>query len=130
MRRVSSNARGVSLVEVMIAMVILTSMAGGLSALLLTSGRQARDAGKLSFRAAVLNAEVSRIAALPPNALVDGTVTQTHSGLPLAYTMTTVAVTSGITQTVTITLTPTGTRPIGGLSRTIVRKAGSTSPFN
>lgn len=120
---------GFTLIEVLIAIVILGAMAGGLSAMLLTSGRQARDTGKMSYRAAVLNAEISRVTAIPPGSLADGTVTQTVTGLPLAYTMTTVAATSGETQTVTITLTPTGTRPIAAVTRVITRKGGVTNPF-
>ncbi|MEO5799497.1 MAG: type II secretion system protein [Gemmatimonadales bacterium] len=120
---------GFTLIEVLIAIVILGAMAGGLSAMLLTSGRQARDTGKLAYRAAVLNAEVSRITAIPAGALDDGTVTKTVTTLPLAYTMTTVTATVSETQTVTITLTPTGTRPIGALTRVITRKGGVSNPF-
>ncbi|MES2124184.1 MAG: type II secretion system protein [Gemmatimonadota bacterium] len=122
---------GFTLIEVLIAIVILGAMAGGLSALLLNSGRQARDAGKLAYRAAVLNAEISRVTAIPAGTLADGTVSTTVTGLPLAYTMTTVASTSGSTQTVTITLTPTGVRPVAALTRVITRKAGAgTNPFS
>lgn len=122
---------GFTLIEVLIAIVILGAMAGGLSALLLNSGRQARDAGKLAYRAAVLNAEISRVTAIPAGTLADGTVSTTVTGLPLAYTMSTVAATTGSTQTVTITLTPTGVRPIGALTRVITRKAGvATNPFS
>ncbi len=125
------KGNGFTLIEVLIAIVILGAMAGGLSAMLLTSGRQARDTGKLAYQAAVLNAEVSRVTAIPAGSLANGTVTTTVTGLPLAYTMTTVAATSGSTQTVTITLTPTGTRPIGAITRVILRKPGSTTnPFN
>ncbi|MES2304789.1 MAG: type II secretion system protein [Gemmatimonadota bacterium] len=120
---------GFTLIEVLIAIVILGAMAGGLSAMLLTSGRQARDTGKLAYRAAVLNAEVSRVTAIPAGDMTDGTVTKTVTSLPLAYTMTTVAATSSGTQTVTITLTPTGTRPIGALTRVITRKGGVSNPF-
>lgn len=121
---------GFTLIEVLIALVILGAMAGGLAAMLLTSGRQARDTGKLSYRAAVMNAEISRITAIPAGSLSDGTVTRTVTGLPLAYTITTVTSTSSSTQTVTITLTPTGVRPIGALTRVIVREGGITNPFN
>lgn len=121
---------GFTLVEALMAIVILGTMAGGLSALLVKSGQQARDTGKMSYRAAVLNAEVSRVTAIPAGALDDGTVTQTVTGLPFAYTMTTVTATAGATQTVTITLTPTGTRPIAAISRVITRKGGTSNPFN
>lgn len=121
---------GFTLIEVLIAIVILGAMAGGLSSLLITSGKQARDTGKLSYRAAVLNAEVSRITAIPPGDLADGTMTRTVTALPLAYTITTVAATASGTQTVTITLTPTGVRPIGALTRVIRRKGGSNNPFD
>lgn len=121
--------KGFTLIEVLIAIVILGIMAGGLSKLLVTSSSQARDTGKLAYRAAVLNAEVSRVTALPVGALADGTVTKTVTSLPLAYTMTTVASTSGETQTVTITLTPTGYKPIGALTRVIYRHV-SVNPFD
>jgi prepilin-type N-terminal cleavage/methylation domain-containing protein len=126
---VKRGRAGFSLVEALIAVVILGAMAGGLATMLVKSGKQARDTGKLSYRAAVLNAEVSRVTAIPAGNLADGTVTRTVTGLPLAYTLTTVTATSGTTQTVTITLTPTGANPIGALTRVITRKAGSTNPF-
>ena len=120
---------GFSLIEAMVAVVILGTMAAGLAGMLLTSVKHARDTGKLAFRAAVLNAEVSRVTAIPAAGLPDGTVTRTVTGVPFAYTLTTTAATASTTQTVTITLTPTGANPVGALTRIVVRKGGASNPF-
>lgn len=124
------NRDGFTLIEVMIALVIVAVLAGPLCRLLVSTGRQSRDAGMLAYRAAALNAEVSRVTAVPAGQLTDGTLTRTFTDLPFPHTLTTTAVTAAGTQTVTITLTPTGPRAIGGLTRVITRKGGSTNPFN
>lgn len=124
------NRDGFTLVEVMIALVIFAVLAAPLSRLLVITSRQSRGAGDLSYRAAALNAEVSRVTAIPPGQLADGTATRTVADQPFSYTVTSTAVTAGGTQTVTITVTPTGAQAINGLTRVITRKGGNTNPFS
>lgn len=123
------NRQGFTLIEVMISLVIVAVLAAPLCRLIVNTGRQSRNAGMVAHRAAALNAEVSRITAIPSGQLGDGTLTRTVDEHPFPYTITTTAVTAGGTQTVTITLTPTGPQAIGGLTRVITRKGGSPNPF-
>jgi hypothetical protein len=113
------------------AIVILGTVGIGLSKLLVTAARTADRSGGVAYRAAALNTEVSRISAIPDGMLPDTTTSRTVTARPFPHTITTVSVTSGSVQTVTITLTPTGGRAIGGLVRTLIRRAGaSPSPFS
>jgi prepilin-type N-terminal cleavage/methylation domain-containing protein len=125
----SRNRDGFTLIEVMISLVIVAVLAAPLCKLMVRTGVQSRNAGMVAHRAAALNAEVSRITAIPPGQLADGTVTRTVDEHPFRYTITTTASTTGGTQTVTITITPTGPQAIGGLSRVITRKGGNPNPF-
>jgi prepilin-type N-terminal cleavage/methylation domain-containing protein len=122
---------GFTLIEVLIAIVILGSVGVGIAQLMFTSARRSASAGAVAYRSAALATEVSRITALPAASLADGTTTQTVSSQPFPHTLTTVAATSGGLQTVTITVTPGGTRAIAARSRTITRAASgaATSPF-
>lgn len=126
----SRNRDGFTLIEVMIALVIVAVLAAPLTRLLISTGRQSRQAGMVAHRAAALNSEVSRITAIPAGQLADGSVTRTITELPFPHTVTTTAVTAGGTQTITITLVPTGEQAIGGLTRVITRKGGNPNPFS
>jgi prepilin-type N-terminal cleavage/methylation domain-containing protein len=119
---------GFTLIEVLIAIVILGSVGVGIAQLMFTSARRSTSAGAAAFRSAALATEVSRITALPTASLSDGTTTRTVSDQPFPHTITTVAATSGGLQTVTITVTPTGTRAIAGRSRTISRAMSTSGP--
>lgn len=131
MRSPRPSRGGFTLIEIMVAIVILVGAGLALSALMLRSGRTARGTGAMSYRAAVLNAEVSRIAALPPSALTNGTTTTTVTTPPFTYVMTSTVATSGTTQTVTITVTPTGANAVGAVSRAVTRStATGANPFN
>lgn len=125
------NRRGFTLIELLISIVILGLASVGLAKLLITASQRAREAGAISYRTAVLGAEVARITAIPSGSLADGTTTTTVTTQPFAYTMTTVVSTSGTVQTVTITVTPTGPGAISAISRTLTRTATSSSnPFS
>lgn len=129
--RTGRGRDGFTLIEILISVVILGTVGAGLAGLMVTATRRASTSGAAAYRAAVMNAEVSRIAALPAGGLADGTTTRTDTAQPFPYTMTTVAATSGKVQTVTITLTPTGQRAIRARTRTLTRSTTSGSnPFN
>ncbi len=123
---------GFTLVEILIAIVILGSVGVGLAQLMVTAAQRATSSGAVAYRAAALSAEVSRVTALPPGRLADGTTTTTVTAQPFPHTLTTTAATSGSIQTVTITVTPTGTRAIAARSRTITRltTTASSNPFS
>lgn len=131
MRPEDRNRRaGFTLIEILVSVIILGTVGMGLAGLSLTAARRSATSGAVAYRAAALNAEVSRITAIPAGGLSDGTTTRTVTSQPFPYTMTTLAATSGNVQTVTITITPTGQRAIGGRSRTITRSTSSGSnPF-
>lgn len=126
------DRRGFTLIELLIAIVILGTVGVGLARMMTIAARSSANSGAVSYRAAALNTEVSRVAALPPGTLSDGTTTRTVTTQPFPHTVTTTAVTASGVQTVTITVTPTGPRAIGARSRTLTRAAGGTggNPFN
>jgi prepilin-type N-terminal cleavage/methylation domain-containing protein len=115
------SARGFTLLEVLIAVVILGFVAVGLARLLVTGSQRADDAGAVGYRTAALAAEVARVTAAPPGTLVDGTITRSVTTPPFLYTASTTVTTSGVTQTITITITPNGPRPIDPVTRIIQR---------
>lgn len=129
--RTGRHQRGFTLIEILIAIVILGTVGVGLARLMMTASTRATTSGAVSYRAAALNAEVSRVAALPPGSLADGTTTRTVTAQPFPHTVTTVATTASGLQTVTITITPTGSRAIPARSRTLTRAASASyNPFN
>lgn len=129
-RRACSHRRGFTLLELLIAIVIVGFSSIGMLRLLVTGAQSSRNAGAMGYRTAVLNAQVSRIAAAPPGSLTDGTTTTTVTGQPFAYTLTVTVSTTGAAQTVTIAVTPTGTGAISAVTRTIARTVSTSSdPF-
>lgn len=127
----SRREAGFTLIEILIAIVILGTVGIGLARLMMVTATRATNSGAASYRAAALNTEVSRVAALPPGSLTDGTTTRTVTARPFPHTVTTEANTASGVQTVTITVTPTGARAIAARSRVITRAtSASYNPFN
>lgn len=126
--RPASRREGFTLIEILIAIVILGSVGVGISQLMFTSARRSANAGAIAYRAAALATEVSRVTAIPAGGLADGTTTRTVTAQPFPHTITTTAATSSGLQTVTITVTPTGARAIAARSRTITRVASAAGP--
>lgn len=127
------DRRGFTLIEVLVAVVILGTVGVGLAGSLLTGAQAARASGTIAYRTAALNTEVSRVAALPVGTLANGTTTRTVTAQPFPYTVTIVAATTGTLQSVNITVTPTGPRALAPVSRTLDRATGLSSgpnPFN
>ena len=131
-RRPSRRRGGFTLIEILIAIVILGSVGVGIAKLMFTSATRSGNAGAIAYRAAALSTEVSRVTAIPATTLADGTTTRTVTAQPFPHTVTTVAATASGLQTVTITITPTGARAIPARSRTVIRAASgaATSPFS
>lgn len=126
------DRRGFTLIESLIAIVILSTVGVGLAQMMVTSVNRGTASGAVAHRAAAMGAEVNRVTSLPPGALANGTTTRTITAPPFPHVITTTAATASGVQTVTITVTPTGPRAISSRSRVITRAAGaaSTNPFN
>jgi prepilin-type N-terminal cleavage/methylation domain-containing protein len=130
MSRPRAARGGFTLIEVLIAVVILGTIGVALANSLAQGARRTVAAGAIGYRTAALNTEVSRVAALPSGTLTNGTTVRTITTQPFPHTVTTVITTSGQRQTVTITITPTGARAITPVTRVIERTIGGTpSPF-
>ena len=127
-RRPTRRRGGFTLIEILVAIVILGSVGVGIAQLMFTSANRSTNAGAISYRAAALATEVSRITALPPASLADGSTTRTVTALPFPHTVTTAASTASGLQTVTITITPTGPKAIAPRSRTITRAMNTSGP--
>lgn len=124
------DRRGFTLIEVLIAVVILGTIGVGLAGSLVTGARAARSSGAIAYRTAALNTEVSRVTALPAGAIADGTTTRTVTAQPFPHVVTITAATSGTLQTITVTVTPTGARALPAVSRTVDRATSLTSGPN
>ena len=128
-RRIRSARSGFTLLELLIAIVIVGFSSIGMLRLLVTGAQASRNAGAMGYRTAVLTAQVSRITAAPPGSLSDGTTTTTVATLPFPYSLSTVVATSGSSQTVTITITPSGSGAIAPVTRVISRTIAIADPF-
>lgn len=126
--RPDARRAGLSLLELLLAVVVLGMAGAGLGKLMLGAAEAGRTAGAIGYRTAVLNAEVARIAAAGPNDLTDGTTTTTVTTPPFPYQLTSAVRTSGAIRTVTITVTPTGGRAIAPIVR-IMQRTLTMTPF-
>jgi prepilin-type N-terminal cleavage/methylation domain-containing protein len=104
-----SSAAGFSLVEIMVAMVVLSLTALSLAPLMLRASRTGKSAEAMLYEQAVLSTEVGRLNALPFDVLSTGTTCQTISTAPLAHTRcTTVTSVSSTVYRVMVVVTPSG----------------------
>jgi prepilin-type N-terminal cleavage/methylation domain-containing protein len=105
-----SSAAGFSLVEIMVAMLILSITALSLAPLMLRASRTGKSAEAMLYEQAVMSTEVGRLNALPFDALSTGTTCQTVSTSPMAHTRcTTVTSVSSTVYRITVVVTPSGT---------------------
>jgi prepilin-type N-terminal cleavage/methylation domain-containing protein len=119
---------GLSLLELLIAVVVLGIAGAGLGKLMLGAAKAGGIAGAIGYRTAVLHGEIARVTAALPGSIPDGTTLTVVTTLPFPYRLTSTAVTVGRTQTVTITVQPTGARAISAVVRTVQRTL-TASPF-
>lgn len=125
----ASGNGGLSLLELLLAVVILGLAAAGMGKVMVGAAQSGRMAGAIGYRTAVLNTEVARVLAAPYDALADGTTIATVTTPPFPYRLTSVVLTSGTTKTVTITVTPLGERVIPAVVRSVQRSIATVSPF-
>jgi prepilin-type N-terminal cleavage/methylation domain-containing protein len=98
---------GFSLIEIMVAMVILSMTALSLAPLMIRASRTARGADAMLYEQAVISTEVGRMNALPWAALSPGTACLTSAALPLPHTRcTTVTSVTAKQYRVTVVVTP------------------------
>lgn len=124
----AQHREGLSLLELLVAVVVLGIAAAGLGKLMLGAAQEGQIAGAMGYRTTVLNGEIARVTAALPGSLPDGTTTTMATAPPFPYILTTTVVTAGTTQTVTITVRPMGERAIPAVVRT-VQRALTNSPL-
>lgn len=102
-----SSRSGFTLVEVMVAVVILGITALSLAPLMLRSARSATGVSGGAYQTALMSTEVGRLNALPFSVLTAGTTCVTVSAQPFPHTRcTTVADVSSTRRRVTLIITP------------------------
>ena len=109
---VTSERRGFSVVEVIVAMVLLAIAISSLAALTYSVSQSAMIATGNAYRNGVLMQEVNRLEMSPYDSVPTGTSTQTVSGPPYPHTtVITVAEPSfNVVKTVQVVITPTQAR--------------------
>ncbi len=103
------NSKGVSLIEVMVALTILSTVLVALGGLMFQVGRHTRTSARQTYQTAALQQGAASIEALPWSAIdaAAGCTTDT-TGL-LEYSQCIGVADSGNTKFVTLIVTPTGT---------------------
>jgi len=111
--RIMTNERkGFSVVEVIVAMVLLAIAVSSLAALTYSVSQSAMIATGNAYRNGVLMQEVNRLEMSPYDSVHTGTTTQTVSGPPYPHTtlITVAEPTVNILKTITVIITPTQAR--------------------
>jgi prepilin-type N-terminal cleavage/methylation domain-containing protein len=121
------SAAGFSLVEIMVAMLILSLTALSLAPLMLRASRTGKAAEAMLYEQAVLSTEVGRLNALPFDQLSTGTTCLTTSTLPLPHTRcTTVTSVYSNVYSVMVVVTPSDSARLKPDSVTFNRTEAST----
>ena len=128
----TASTGGFTLIETMVAMVILCLTAVTLAPLMLRSARTATSAAASVHENAVLSTEVGRLNALPFDSLPTGTTCVTVTTPPLPHTRcTTVNNVSSKVHQVIVVITPSGNALLKPDTVTFDRtKANNGSPLN
>lgn len=102
------NSKGTSLIEVMIALTILSSVLVALGGLMFQVGRHTRTSARQTYQAAALQEGAAYIQSLPWGSIDDAAGCTSDSTGLLAYSRCIAVADSGTTKFVTIIVTPTG----------------------
>ncbi len=112
------NSRGISLIEVMIALTILSSVLVALGGLMFQVGRHTRISARETYQAAALQQGAAYIQSLPWTDLDDAAGCTTDSMGLLEYGRCISVAITGRTKLVTLIVSPTG--PFSGAPDTVV----------
>lgn len=129
MRR--SPESGFSIIELLVAMLLLTLLLLGLVPLSLKVSRMSTQSTALTQRSAALGGEVQRLETLPFDSLAAGTTCASFVSSSFPHTnCVTVSIVNPKTKRLTVVVTPTG-GVLGADSTVIERSRGSTgNPLN
>ncbi len=117
-----TNRSGFSIVEALVAVVILGVSALGIIGLSVSSSKRGNVSSAEAYRTTFLAAEFARATAIPTAAATAGTVCDTTTSAPFQFRRCTrVANLTSRTQQVAVTVTPIGTTLLGADSLVIIR---------
>ena len=103
------NSKGVSLIEIMVALTILSTVLVALGGLMFQVGRHTRTSARETYQAAAIQQGAAYIGALPWSAIDAAAGCTTHTTGLLEYGQCISVADSGNTKFVTLIVTPTGT---------------------
>jgi len=132
-RAVPSSRAGFSLVEVLVAMVLVALLMAMLFPITFKVGLQSRQASIMTQRTAVISGEMERLTQAEFTTLTTGTTCQTFSSSHFPHVKCiTVSETNPNRKVVTVTVTPSNGSGVGAASSQIERSRGSGSgnPLN
>jgi prepilin-type N-terminal cleavage/methylation domain-containing protein len=126
------QARGFTLIEVMVSLTIVAVGVLALGGLFIRSIRTAEAASAVSLQTATLATEAGRLDAVPFDLLVAGTTCQTVTAMPFPHTQcTTITNLSAKLREVKVVVTPTGQPPLPADSVRFERSiSGNGTPLN
>lgn len=126
-----SSRRGFTLVEVLVSMVLISTVMLGLVPITMRVARLASQSTGLTQRAAALDGEVQRVMAMPFDSLPSGNACRSVESAGLTGTVCLVGtVISSATRQVAVIVTPSG-GPVGPDTATVQRsRPASANPLN
>jgi prepilin-type N-terminal cleavage/methylation domain-containing protein len=125
-----SPTAGFTLVEIMVAMLILGLTAVSLAPLMLRASRTAVGTEGMLYENAILSTEIGRLTALPYEALPTGTTCVTVTTRPLPHTRcTTVSTLSTTASRISVVVTPSGNTLIKPDTVTFERTLAPVNPL-
>jgi prepilin-type N-terminal cleavage/methylation domain-containing protein len=128
----SRSIAGFTLIEVMVTVTLISVGIMVLGTMLMKASRSAASASAVSYQTAEIGSELSRLDAMPFDALTAGTTCDTvATGQLPRIRCSTIATVSAKLKRVTVTVTPTGSHAPAAQSLVMERsKSGFGSPLN